>query len=269
MGVISVEVNGAIGSLRLSRPEKYNAMGDAFWRELPAAVDMLEKDPEVRVVVVSGEGKHFSTGLDLKEAKLSGVGDSGTSPGVRNHALFRHIVELQDSISSVARCTKPTIAAVHGMCLGGGVDLISACDMRFSTESAVFSIRETKIAIVADIGSLQRLPGIMPSGALHELALTGRDFSAEEAFQWGLTNGIAPDVEGLMELVESKAREIAMNSPLAVRGTKNILSGIYGRHVQADLDRVALWNSAFLNTVDLEEAFLAFLEKRAPSFKGE
>jgi enoyl-CoA hydratase len=178
------------------------------------------------------------------------------------------VLRLQDSITAVARCPKPVIAAVHGYCIGGGVDLISACDIRLASADAVFSVREAKVAIVADLGSLQRLPAIISAGHLAELAFTGKDISAERAKEIGLVNDVAADADGVLKAAYELAGEIAANSPIAVQGTKAVLAANEGRTVAEGLDYVATWNAGMLSSDDLVEAMTAFMEKRAPKFTG-
>ncbi|MGC8480060.1 MAG: enoyl-CoA hydratase-related protein, partial [Acidimicrobiales bacterium] len=221
MAVVHTERIGAIGYLTLSRPDRLNAMGKAFWTELPAAVAELDADPEVRVIVMRAEGRHFSAGLDLTEANA--LFDDGRSPAERNMRLFTHIKELQRSFQSLDRCSTPTVAAIHGACIGGGVDLVAACDIRICSADASFSIRETKIAIVADLGSLQRLPSLIPRSALMELALTGRDFDAMEALQWGFVSKVCESHDMLVSHAEKVAEEIASNSPLVTLGVRRLL----------------------------------------------
>ena len=178
------------------------------------------------------------------------------------------VLRLQDAITAVARCPKPVIAAVHGYCIGGGVDLIAACDIRLASADAVFSVREAKMAIVADLGSLQRLPAIIGAGHLAELAFTGKDITAERAKEIGLVNDVAADAEGVLKAARSLAAEIAANSPIAVQGTKAVLAANEGRTVAEGLDYVATWNAGMLASDDLTEAVTAFMEKRPPKFTG-
>ena len=269
MAVVTTEVDGSIGTIWLDRAEKLNAMGNQFWVDLPNAVAELEENPNVRVIVVLAKGRHFSVGLDLMESPLPLGEDRALSQAAAATKLYRRIKELQNAISSLDSCRKPTIAGVHGYCIGGGVDLISSCNMRLATTDATFSVREAKIAIVADIGSLQRLPQIIPKGILYELALTARDFSAKEAQEWGLVNRVVDNVDQLQAACVKLANEIADNSPLATMGTKEILDGVCNRNLSQDLDRVALWNSAFIESHDLKEAVAAFIEKRPATFKGD
>ena len=218
-----------MATLWLDRPEARNAMGEDLWRDLPEAMEVLSSDPEVRAVVVAAKGPHFSVGLDLKTmgGVLGGIGAAaGPESSGAEKALHARmdILRLQASITAVARCPKPVIAAVHGYCIGGGVDLIAACDIRLASADAVFSVREAKVAIVADLGSLQRLPSIIGAGHVAELAFTGKDISAARAKAIGLVNDVADDAQGVHEAALSMAHEIAANSPLAVQGTKAILA---------------------------------------------
>jgi enoyl-CoA hydratase len=175
---------------------------------------------------------------------------------------------MQAAITAVADCPVPTIAAVHGACLGGGMDLVTACDIRMASADATFSVRETRIAIVADLGTLQRLPGIVGRGQAAELVYTGRDTSAAQAHAIGLVNAVHPDVDALHAAARALAQEIAANPPLAVRGSKAVMTAPDRPAVADGLERVALWNTAFLPSRDLQEALAAFVEKRPPEFTG-
>jgi enoyl-CoA hydratase len=271
--VLSIDHADAVATLWLDRPEARNAMGEALWRDLPRAMEVLGQDSDVRVVVVAAKGPHFSVGLDLKE--LGGILSGGAETGVekpsgaaRARAARGDVLRLQASITAVADCPKPVIAAVHGYCIGGGVDLIAACDIRLASADAVFSVREAKVAIVADLGSLQRLPSIIGAGHVAELAYTGKDISARRAKEIGLVNDVAADAEGVLQMARHMADEIAANSPLAVQGTKAVLASNEGRTVAQGLDYVATWNAGMLTSDDLTEAMSAFLERRPPKFTG-
>ena len=195
-------------------------------------------------------------------------GDADASDAQRRFHLFHEIRRLQASITSVAECPKPVIAAVHGYCIGGGIDLISACDIRLASADAVFSVRETRIAIVADVGTLQRLPGILTRGHVNELVYTGKDVDAARAEKIGLVNDVFPDRDGLLGAAHDLAAEIAANSPLAVQGAKEILSAPLKSQWDDSLRYVAAWNSAMVFSEDLMEALAAFTQKRPPEFKG-
>jgi len=271
--VFSIEVDGHVATLWLDRPEKRNAMGPAFWDDLPVAMTAIGGDPSVRAVVIAARGPHFSVGLDL--VAMGGLtGGAGPTDGPRPSVAARawgargEIARLQASITAVANCPLPVIAAVHGWCIGGGVDLIAACDIRLASADAQFSVRETKIAIVADVGSLQRLPAIIGKGHVAELAFTGKDITAERAAAIGLVNQISTDADGVLADARAMAAEIAANSPLAVQGTKAVLAACEDRTVAEGLDYVATWNAAFLASDDLAEAMAAFLEKRPANFTG-
>ncbi len=175
---------------------------------------------------------------------------------------------MQRTFSSLAECPKPVIAAIHGYCIGAGVDLITACDIRYAAADAIFSIRETRLAMVADVGTLQRLPRIIDPGSVAELAYTGRDFDAGEASSLGLVTRLLPDADAVLAAAIETAEAIAANSPLAVQGTKTVLRAGDGRTVDEALDYVALWNAAFLHSNDLGEAMASFVAKRDPEFEG-
>ena len=258
-----IEKHDQTATLWLNRPEKRNAMGPAFWDDLPKAIGDLEADPAVRAVVIAGRGPAFSVGLDLKA--MSGMLFS--EPKGR-FAVLDEIARLQGSITAVAACTKPVIAAIHGYCLGGGIDLITACDIRYAARDTTFSIRETKIAIVADVGTLQRLPAIIGKGHVAELAYTGEDIDAARAEAIHLVNRVYADADTTLAAARDLAERIAANSPLAVQGTKRVLDYCEGKSVEDGLKYVATWNAAFLNTDDLREAMAAFIEKRKPNYTG-
>jgi enoyl-CoA hydratase len=274
--VLTLEQDEFVATLWLDRPEARNAMGMDLWRDLPRAMAALSEDSSVRVVVIAAKGPHFSVGLDLKAmgSVLSGGGGepggggSASSMAARARGARTEVLRLQDSITSVAECPKPVIAAVHGYCIGGGVDLIAACDIRLSSADAIFSVREAKMAIVADLGSLQRLPAILNAGHLAELAFTAKDVSAERAKEIGLVNDVCGDAEGVLKAASELATEIAANSPIAVQGTKAVLKANEGRSVAEGLDYVATWNAGMLASDDLVEAVTAFMEKRSPKFTG-
>ncbi|HVX20095.1 MAG TPA: enoyl-CoA hydratase-related protein [Acidimicrobiales bacterium] len=299
--VLAVERDGHVATVWLDRPEARNAMGPALWADLPRAMADLSADRQVRAVVVAARGPHFSVGLDLKSmgALLSGDdvgggapaggggdppggGEGGDPPGggrgggstatpsqaARARATRATVLRLQAAVTSVAACPKPVVAAVHGYCIGGGVDLVAACDIRLASADAVFSVREAKVAIVADLGSLQRLPQIIGSGHLAELAFTGKDIDADRALRIGLVNDVFADHDAVVAAARALAAEIAANSPVAVQGTKAVLAANDGRTVAEGLDYVATWNAGMLSSDDLVEAMTAFLEKRPPRFTG-
>jgi enoyl-CoA hydratase len=269
--VFSVERHDHVATLWLDSPERRNAMGPAFWQDLPRIMHELSDDADVRAIVVAARGPHFTVGLDLKAfGQITGTdGGRGGSEAVRRTRQYATIKRIQSTVTTVADCPKPVIAAVHGYCIGGGVDLITACDIRLASADALFTVRETKIAIVADVGTLQRLPRIVGAGHVAELAYTGKDITAARAKEIGLVNDVHPDQAATVAAARAMAEEIAENSPLTVQGVKAVLRAGEGRSVAEGLDYVALWNSAFFPTNDLGEALMAFTEKRRPRFKGE
>ncbi len=267
--VLTLERDGHVATVWLDRPDARNAMGGALWQDLPEVMADLGDDAEARVVVIAARGEHFTVGLDLKEfgpALMAGFGSDGGAAGRRQTRAA--VKRMQDTMTAVARCPKPVIAAVHGYCIGAGVDLITACDIRLAAEDAVFSVRETRMGMVADVGTLQRLPRIIDPGRMAELAFTGRDVGASEAREMGLVSHVYGDRDELLKAAAALADEIAANSPLAVQGSKAVLAATENMGIDQALDYVALWNAAFLHSNDLREAVAAFLEKRLPEFDG-
>ncbi len=259
-----IEKGGSIAWLILNRPEKRNTMTWEFFSDLQENFASLDNDPGVRAVVIRAEGKMFTAGLDLGSA-ASLPGDNSASS---REEMRRFILRLQDGISAVERCRKPVIAAVHGWCIGGGVDLLSACDIRLATADAMFSVREARIGIIADLGTLQRLPTIVGHGWSRELALTGRDFNAEEALKIGFVTHICSNQEELYRKANEIAGEIAALPPLAVQGTKDVLINGRDDGVCQGLRYVAQKNAAQIPNDDMIEAVAAFMEKRKPRFTG-
>lgn len=264
---LSVDCSDYVAHARLNRPKQANAMNGAMWKELRELGEWASDTPEVRAVVLSGEGKHFTAGIDLQllmeiQSRIAPLGD-----GRKQEKLRRIIIDLQDSISAMEHCTKPVIAAIHGCCYGGGIDLVTACDFRYSTADARFCVKEIDLGIVADVGTLQRLPKVVPGGVARELALSGREFSGTEAAGFGLVNAVFDDQEALLDHALGMARTVASKSPLAVRGTKAILNHARDHGVAEGLDYVATWNAAMLQSTDLREAMTAFMQKREPVFE--
>jgi len=274
--VLTLEVNGHVATLWLDRAEARNAMGSALWRDLPLAAAAVENDRSVRVLVIAAKGPHFTVGLDLKELGGSLIGGGSThtasapSKAASSAISYKAVRSMQDSVSSIAALRVPVIAAVHGYCIGGGVDLASACDIRLCSSDAVFSVREAKVAIVADLGTLQRLPKIVSAGHVAELAFTGKDIDAARAERIGLVNSVhGDDAADVLSAAYALANEIAANSPLAVEGTKAVLAANDAHTVPEGLEFVARWNTMYLQSNDLKEAMTAFLERRPAVFNGD
>jgi enoyl-CoA hydratase len=267
---VTVEYKNHVAQVTLIGPGKGNAMGPAFWSELPELFGALDADPDVRAIVLTGSGRNFSYGLDLPAMGgfLAPVLAEGAMARPRSD-FHAEVLRLQNTISAVADCRTPTIAAIHGWCIGGGVDLISAVDIRYASADAKFSVREVKLAIVADVGSLARLPLILSDGHLRELALTGKDIDAARAEKIGLVNDVFADADATLQAAHATAAEIADNPPLTVRGVKDVLDQQRISQVSASLRYVAAWNAAFLPSKDLSEGVTATFEKRPPKFAGE
>lgn len=263
---LEIEREGHVATLWLNRPEKLNAMSEDIWVDIPLAVDQLDADDDVRVIVLAGRGDAFTVGIDVN--LLATINPSGPSPAAGNRELYNTIKRLQKTVSSFADTAKPVIAAVHGYCLGAGANLISACDIRLASADAVFSIRETKMGLVADIGALQRLPAIVGNGVTAEMAMTGADYPADWALERGLVSQVFEDREALTTGALDLARQIAANSPLVTQGIKRIIQANDGRTVDQALDYMAQWNSSFLISNDLTEAMNAFMAKRDPDYTG-
>ncbi|GAA1919687.1 MAG: crotonase/enoyl-CoA hydratase family protein [Arthrobacter sp.] len=265
---LRVTHRGPVAEVQLLGPSKGNAMGPDFWAELPRVFAELDAKEDVRAVLLYGSGDNFSYGLDLPgmEPVFRPLLESrGTDARLRSDFRLR-IKALQDAVSSVARCSKPVVAAVEGWCIGGGVDVITAADIRVASPGARFSIREVRVGIVADLGSLQRLPGIIGSGATRHLALTGEDFDAARALELGLVTELADDV---VARGRELAAQIAANPPLVVQGVKQVLNQGSEAAAQSGLDYVQVWNTAFLPSRDFAEAGRAFAERRPAVFTGD
>lgn len=248
--------------LYFNRPEKLNAMNWPFWQDLPFVIGDIERDPEIRAVVVAGRGKSFSVGIDIFEffGKYHQI-IGGTSTPLREE-LYKLILKMQEGFNRMTMGEKVYIAAVHRHCIGGGLDFIAACDIRLASEDAIFSLREAQIGIVADMGSLNRLPLIIGHGNTSLMALTGRNFTAKEALKMGLLTDVYETHEQLMTKALDLAREIASNPNAAVRGTKKILNYMQNHSVEEGLNYVALWNSSFLDIQEMQEAFKVMMGKR-------
>jgi len=262
---LKVELTDSVAHVQINRPEKVNAMNAAFWEEIVDIFQWIDDTDAVRVVVVSGAGKHFSAGIDLMML-ASMAGQMGKDVGRNARFLRKTIQRLQASFTAVDTCRKPVLAAVQGYCIGGAIDLISACDMRYCSSDAQFSIKEIDMGMAADVGTLQRLPRIIGDGIMRELAFTGRNVEADEALRIGLVNRVYDDQAALMDGVFAIAREIAAKSPIAVAGTKEMLSYMRDHRIDDGLDYIATWNAAMLQSEDLRVAVAAHMSKQKPTF---
>jgi enoyl-CoA hydratase len=250
---LRVERDGAVAHIVLLGPGKGNAMGPATWTELPAAFDELEADAAVRAVVMSGHGEHFSYGLDVA-AMLDAFDLARDRGAYARRELLALIERMQHAFTRVQTSRLPVIAAIRGWCIGSGLELACACDLRYAQNGARFSLREVRLAIVADLGGLARLPGIVGEGNARELALTGADIDAARAARMGLVNDVVPEV---IAQAAEVARAIAAHSPLTVAGVKTVMNAQQGKSVADGLQFVAAWNAAFLQSEDFERAVQA------------
>lgn len=264
---LTLTVNAHIAHVQINRPEKANAMSAAVWEDLRTVFNWIDATPAIRVAVLSGAGAHFTSGIDL--AMLAGIAQETADPcPAHMREKLRHIIlDMQDTLTAIERCRKPVIAAIHGACIGGGIDLICCADIRYGTVDAKFSIKEVDIGMTADVGTLQRLPKLIHPGIVRELALTARTFDGLEAAKIGLLNETLPDHAALMANALGVAETIAAKSPLAVRGTKEMLAYARDHTVADSLNYIATWNAAMLMSDDLTEAMTAAKQKRAPNFR--
>lgn len=266
-----VEVTDGVAHLRLNRPDALNTMTPDFWRELPELLDEIDRNASARVVVLSSTGRHFSAGMDL--AVFTGGSDLLTEPGVseagrRRAHLFQTVLKLQDVFTKLEAIRQPVLAAVQGGCIGGAVDLVCAADMRYATADSFFCVQEINIGMTADVGTLQRLPKLIPEGVARELAYTGDRMPAERAKEVGLVNEVFADHDALIEGVLDIAARIAAHSPLAVWGTKEVVNFARDHTVADSLRYMAAWQSGMFQPGDMMEEFAAKAERRTPSFEN-
>jgi len=263
-----IELKDKVAHLRFSRPEQLNTMTRAFWTELPAAVRQLDAQGTARAVVISSTGKHFTAGMDLSVFQGQGATPVATKEAGRLREVVRRtVLELQDSFNALEQARMPVIAAIQGGCIGGGVDMVCAADMRFCTEDAFFCIQEINIGMTADVGTLQRLPHLIPQGVVRELAYTGRRLGAQRALALGLVNEVFPNHDALIAGALAVAKEIAARSPLAVHGSKEMLNYARDHGVDDSLRYMAAWQSGMFQPADMFESFVAKSEKREPVFE--
>jgi enoyl-CoA hydratase len=258
-------ISDGIATITLNRPDTLNTMTPAFWSELPRLVRQVDATGEARVVVLASTGRHFSAGMDLAVFGQAG-GDDGAEIGRLRANLRSNILHLQDTFTAIEKARMPVLAAIQGGCIGGAIDMVTACDMRYATEDAFFCIQEINIGMTADVGTLQRLPKLVPEGVCRELAYTGRRMPAEEARAVGLVNEVFSDHEALLEGVQAVAAEIASRSPLAVWGSKEMITYARDHSTVDSLDHIATWQAGMFQPADMLEAFGAKAEDRPTQF---
>lgn len=267
LAVTRPDPSAGVYEVRLNRPAQRNALSPAAFAEIPRAMSLLDRAPSARAVVLSAAGPHFCAGIEL-----GGPGDplsaasASADPVAAAEGLRRAVLDMQAALTAIERCRKPVVAAVHGACVGGGVDLVAACDIRCCSRDASFVLKEVDMAIVADLGALQRLPRIVGYGNAADLALTGRKITAMEAKEMGLVTRVFDSKQDLDAGVAKIAKEIADKSAWAVMGTKAVLLRSRDATIEQGLEHVATWNAGMMRSNDLKEAIRAFLEKRKPVF---
>ncbi|MFP4039500.1 MAG: crotonase/enoyl-CoA hydratase family protein [Desulfosudaceae bacterium] len=264
-----VEKDPPLATVYLNRPEKKNAMNPPAWHEIIPIFEDLDNDDRIRVVIIAGKGQAFSAGIDIMGmgSELPEMLDPHQKGGLKQK-MIKKIGALQDTMSCIEWCRKPVIAAIHGYCIGAGLDMATACDIRLCSEDAIFSLREAAVAFVADVGVLQRIPHIIGQGQTRELAYTAKNIDARRAREMLLVNAVLPDQTALMSAARDMAAEIAAQSPLAVQATKDVLNYGIGKSVDDGLKYVATRSANILPSDDFMEAVAAFAEKRKPEFPG-
>lgn len=261
---VSIDRNHVV-EICLNRPQAINSMNTDFWDELPAIIDALDREAVARVIILSSKGKHFTAGMDLEVLSNMG-GNPDDEPARRAEQTRRWILSLQETFTQLEAARMPIISAIQGACIGGGVDMVCATDMRFCTANAYFNIKETELGITADVGTLQRIQHVMPSGLARELAYSSRNLGAEEALACGFVNKVYETQEEMLDAVRALATDIARHSPMAVHGTKKMLNFSRDHSVQDSLNHMATWQSGMLQVPDVQEAMQAGAEKRTPKF---
>lgn len=262
----NVEISNHIAHVQFSRPEQMNSMNKAFWRELPECVQEIDAEGLARVIVISSIGKHFSAGMDLGVFSDTKAVPMTGDPVRMAENLRRVVLQLQKSLSSLEEVRIPVLSAIHGGCIGGALDLVCATDSRYCTSDAYFTIKETQLGMTADVGTLQRLPKLMPQGVVRELAYTGRKFSAQEAKDLGFVNQVFDTQDALLEGVIAVATQIADNAPIAVVGCKEMLNYSRDHSVEDSLKYMATWQSGMFRPNDMIKTFAAKAQKKKPEF---
>ena len=266
------ELKDHVAHISMCRGDAFNTMTKAFWSELPELIDKISDQGKARVIVLSAQGKHFCAGMDLANFKSDGDFLSSDTikitQGRRSEAQFRVTRDLQYSISCLEKSRIPVIAAIQGACIGGAVDLVTACDIRYAAKDAFFCIQEINIGMAADVGTLQSLPYLIPEGIVRELAYTGRRFSADESLKYGLVNAVFDTPDAVIEHALAVAREISDKAPLAISGIKEVLNYNRDHTVEESLNYNALWNAAMDFSDDMMEAFKSKTEKRDADFQS-
>ncbi len=262
-----IQLDDGVATVTLNRGEQLNTMVPAFWEELPTLVRELDASGGVRVIVLASTGRHFCAGMDLAVFGERPDGNAKAGPGRLRANMRANVLHLQETFSVLEKARMPVLAAIQGGCIGGAVDMVTACDMRYATEDAFFCIQEINIGMTADVGTLQRLPKLIPEGVCRELAYTGRRMPAAEAKAVGLVNEVFADHEALLDGVRQIARTIASKSPLAIYGSKEMITYTRDHSTADSLNHIATWQSGMFQPSEMMESFKARTEKRDGDFE--
>ena len=261
-----VSIENGIAHISMNRPDQLNSMIRVFWKELPDLIKEIDKNSDARVIVLSGQGKHFSAGMDLATFVPPKKSEVEVDPARQREVFYHEVLELQDAFTALEECRMPTIASIHGACVGGAIDMVAACDMRYCSEDAFFKIAEVDIGIAADVGTLQRLPSLIPLASLRELAFTGRKFDSSEAKSLGLVNEVFESQETLADEVQKIALNIAKKSPLVTRVIKKQINYARDHSVRDSLEFHATWNASLISGKDMQEAMTSYMNKTEGDF---
>ena len=261
-----MSIENGIAHISMNRPDQLNSMIRVFWKELPDLIKEIDKNSDARVIVLSGQGKHFSAGMDLATFVPPKKSEVEVDPARQREVFYHEVLELQDAFTALEECRMPTIASIHGACVGGAIDMVAACDMRYCSEDAFFKIAEVDIGIAADVGTLQRLPSLIPLASLRELAFTGRKFDSSEAKSLGLVNEVFESQETLADEVQKIALNIAKKSPLVTRVIKKQINYARDHSVRDSLEFHATWNASLISGKDMQEAMTSYMNKTEGDF---
>jgi len=259
-------ITNGVAHIKFNRPEKLNTMIPEFWSEIIEVCERLNETPEVRVTIISSSGRYFTAGMDVSVFQ-AWAPDKKADPARNAERTRRIVYKVQESFNAIADLRMPVLVAVQGGCIGGGVDLISACDMRYCTEDATFCIQEIRIAIAADAGTLQRLPKLIPPGIMKELAYTGRRLNAADAKDCGLVNRVYQSHEEMLVDVEAIATEISKLSPMAVFASKKAIDYAIDHTIAESLEQMAILQSGMVSFTDIMTALQAQATKTEPEFR--
>ncbi len=264
-----VEVNNSIAHIRFNRPEKRNSMNEDFWNLFPKEVEGLDDSGEIRALIVSSTGPHFSSGIDLNMFKDDVVEEQSENELGRSRGYFiQQLKYLQNATNCLEAARFPVIVAIQGGCIGGGIDLVTAADIRLCTKDAFFIIEEINVGLAADIGTLQRLPKIIPAGIAREWAMMGEKVSADRAKEVGLVSSLHDNQEGMLESAFEIAEKLVSKTPLAMWVTKEVLNYSRDHSVKEGLDNVNLWNAATLHKEDVMTTMMSKMQKKKPEYKN-